>query len=147
MKKFLAVLLLTGFILPGFAQDSADAGNRKTDGSRIEALKIAYLTKKMELSTEEAQRFWPVYNKYSAEIRQTRMDQRRNKTPELEREEKLLQLRKKYNIEFSKVLGSAKSNSFFRAEKEFGSYVQKELTERRKMRQSQPGQHQNPRNR
>lgn len=112
------------------AQDDNDAGQKGT-GSRIEALKIAYLTKKLNLSTEEAQKFWPIYNEYMGEIRKTRIDARQNKEGEIPTEEKLLNIRKKYNGEFNKALSSEKVNTFFKAEKEFGTVLQKELMERR----------------
>lgn len=35
---------------------------------KIEAWKIAYITKNLDLSPAEAQKFWPVYNAYKAEI-------------------------------------------------------------------------------
>lgn len=107
------------------------------DGSRIEALKIAYLTKKLSLSPEEAQRFWPIYNEYAAEMKDARTGQRQNKSPELETEEKILAIRKKYNSEFSRALSPDKINTFFRSEKDFSNFVQKELAERRQLRQLQ----------
>jgi hypothetical protein len=60
MKRLLPILFLI-CTLNLFSQQSQDP-----DGSRIEALKIAYLTKKLNLSPEEAQRFWPVYNNYAS---------------------------------------------------------------------------------
>ena len=115
-----------------FAQD--DVTTLKNNGGKIEALKIAYLTNKLNLSPEEAQRFWPVYNKYMEEIRKTRLDARENKQQEIVTDEKILVIRKKYNIEFGKVLSSEKVNAFFKAEKEFGTYLQKEIIERRQQR-------------
>ena len=112
-----------------FAQD--DDGNKKPDGGRLAAYKIAYLTKKLNLSTEEAQKFWPIYNAYEAEIRKTRQDARANKEKEIDTEEKLLKIRKHYDEEFSKALSKEKVNAFFRAEKEFGAEVQRVLMERR----------------
>jgi hypothetical protein len=65
MKKYLLIIsLLLGFTIAGMSQDED-----KKDGGRIEALKIAYLTRKLNLTTEEAQKFWPVYNKYADELR------------------------------------------------------------------------------
>ena len=104
------------------------------DGSKLEALKIAYLTKKLNLSTEEAQKFWPIYNQYMAEVRKTRSDARLNNEKEIDTEDKILAVRKKYDGEFAKALSTEKVNSFFKAEKEFGSYIQKELQERRLQR-------------
>jgi hypothetical protein len=128
MKRLLLILFLIG-TLTVFSQESQEGR------SSIEALKIGYLTKKLSLTPEEAQRFWPIYNTYAGELRQARSDQRRDKASEIETEEKMLNIRKKYNKEFSSVLSPEKVNTFFRSEKEFSSYVQKELSERRQLRQ------------
>jgi len=106
------------------------------DGSRLEALKIAYLTKKLDLSTEEAQRFWPIYNQYTEEIRQTRLDAIKDHWDEIRLEENILNIRKKYNTEFGKALSPDKVNMFFKSEKEFGNFVQKEI-ERRQLKMQQ----------
>lgn len=103
----------------------------KNDGGRLAAYKIAYLTKKLNLSTEEAQKFWPIYNKYEEELRKTRMDARANKDKVIDTDQKLLDIRKRYDGEFSKAISKEKVNTFFRAEKEFGAVVQRELMERR----------------
>ncbi len=124
MKKFLLIFcMFLGLGMMGFAQDN--------DGGRIQALKIAYLTKKLNLSPEEAQKFWPVYNKYEDEIRKVKLD---NRADELKREEKILEVRKKFNGEFLKALSSEKVNSFFRVEKDFNNFLQKEMMERRQQR-------------
>jgi hypothetical protein len=141
MKRLLfSILFLSVIGLNGFSQDD----DNKPDGSRLEALKIAYLTKKLNLTPEEAQRFWPIYNNYAGEIRAARVEQRRNKSSEIETEEKILRIRKKYNTEFSNAISADKVNAFFRSEKEFGNYVQKELMERRQLRQQLNKQRQRP---
>jgi uncharacterized protein YfkK (UPF0435 family) len=124
MKKF---LLYTFFILAGF---SIQAQN----GNRLEALKIAYITKKMDLSPEEAQRFWPIYNQYAVELRQARQEAQRMNESEISLDEKMLGIRKKYNVQFNQVLSPEKVNTFFKSEKEFGAFVQKEM-ERRELKQ------------
>lgn len=134
MKKLLTLLFLI-CTLPLFSQDGNN--NPDGDGSRIEALKIAYLTKKLDLSPEEAQKFWPVYNNYASELKQARQEHRRSRNSELDSEEKVLGIRKKYNAEFSRVLNADKVNNLFRSEKDFGNFVQKELAERRQLRQLQ----------
>lgn len=103
------------------------------DGERLEALKIAYLTKKLNLTTEEAQRFWPVYNQYMADLKKVRADERNG--DEIEKDEKILAVRKKYQADFSKALSPERANDFFRAEKEFYGFVAKELQQRRQLRQ------------
>ena len=37
-------------------------GQRKERHERIQALKVAFITEKLELTPEEAQQFWPVFN-------------------------------------------------------------------------------------
>lgn len=130
MKKYLLIIaIFLGFTVAGMSQDE----DRK-DGGRIEALKIAYLTRKLNLSTEEAQKFWPVYNKYADEIRKVQIEARQNRTTEIDREEKVLNIRKRFNGEFSKALSVEKVNTFFRVEKEFNGFLQKEMMERRQQR-------------
>ncbi|THU41428.1 hypothetical protein FAM09_04790 [Niastella caeni] len=132
MKKIILIIViaLSASVVSVAQDDDAEKGN----GGRLEALKIAYLTKKLNLSTDEAQKFWPIYNQYMSEIRKTRIDARQNKEGEIHTEEKLLNIRKKFNGEFNKALSSEKVNTFFKAEKEFGSVLQKELMERRLQR-------------
>jgi hypothetical protein len=126
MKRYLLILLFAfGFLVRMQAQD----------GQRLEAYKIAYLTKKLDLSPEEAQRFWPIYNKYTDDIRNVRQEQKDKNLSEIDVEEKMLSVRKKYNGEFSKALSAEKINTFFRSEKDFKIEIQRVLQERRLNRQ------------
>ncbi|MDP4131346.1 MAG: hypothetical protein Q8918_09495 [Bacteroidota bacterium] len=123
MKKLLLYIL---FIIAGFTVQAQN-------GTRLEALKIAYITKKMDLSPEDAQKFWPIYNQYAAELRQARQYAQRNNQSEIELDEVTLGIRKKYNSQFTQVLPPEKVNAFFKSEKEFGVFVQKEM-ERRELK-------------
>jgi len=126
MKKYLLILLMAlGCFIHVQAQD----------GERLEAYKIAYLTKKLNLTPEEAQRFWPIYNKYNDDIRGIRQEQKDKNLSEIDVEEKILSVRKKYNGEFSKALSAEKVNTFFRSEKDFKMEIQRLLQERRMNRQ------------
>ena len=133
MKRIFTILfLLFSFIANLPAQEGG--AKQRNNGGRIESLKIAYLTNKLSLTPDEAQKFWPVYNKYMDEVRKTRLDARENEQSEIVTEEKILGIRKKYNSEFGKALSAEKVNAFFKAEKEFGTYLQKEIIERRQQR-------------
>ncbi len=126
MKKYLLIVcLMAGTLL----------GARAQDGERLEAIKIAFLTKKLDLSPEEAQRFWPIYNRYTDEIKSIRLEQKQKGTTELDVEDKILAVRKKYNGEFTKAISAEKVNTFFRSEKEFGNAIRREMQERRMERQ------------
>ncbi len=124
MKRF----LLFAFLFTASLKIQAQNGNR------LEALKIAYITNKLNLSPEEAQKFWPIYNQYSLELKVARLKAINNKSSEIELDENLLNIRKKYSSLFSQVLPPAKVDTFFKSEKEFGHFVEKEL-ERRQLRQ------------
>ncbi len=88
------------------AQEKDD--KKEPDGSRIASLKIAYLTRKLNLSPEEAQRFWPIYNNYANEIKNARIEQRKNKASELETEDKILDIRKNTILNSQKHLTQIK---------------------------------------
>lgn len=131
MKKIILFILLSaGVAISAMSQDD------QQDVGRLQAYKIAFLTKKLNLSPEEAQRFWPVYNKYETELRAARIERRNNRdnNKEIETEEKILNIRKKYNSEFSKALSPEKVNQVFKSEREFSNIVQKEFLERRNQR-------------
>ena len=99
---------------------------------RLETLKIGYITQKLNLNPEEAQRFFPIYNQYAAEIKEANQDDRQT---ELDREERIVNIRKKYNTEFRKAISADKVNTFFSLEKDFRQMLQRELQERRQLRQ------------
>lgn len=122
MKTYLLILLMAVGLM---------AKVKAQDGQRLEAYKIAYLTKKLNLSPEEAQRFWPIYNKYTEDIRSVRQEQKDKNLSEIDVEEKILGVRKKYNGEFSKALSAEKVNTFFRSERDFKMEIQRVLQERR----------------
>ena len=125
MKKYLLLLLMfSGTFSLANAQ-----GNRGGRSEKVDALKIAFLTQKLQLTSAEAEKFWPVYNKYEDEIQSVRKD---NKTGDmLEGEQKLLDIRKKYNGSFEKILGPQKVSTLYKSEKEFRTILIKRLKERR----------------
>jgi hypothetical protein len=133
MKKILLMwLMFIGVMATAVAQD--DDGDEK-NGGRLEAMKIAWITKKLNLSPEEAQKFWPIYNQYTQEIRKTRQDARAAKEEDIKTQEKMLNIRKKYDSEFGKAVSKDKVNTFFRSEREFLAEIQKRIIERRQQQQ------------
>ena len=76
MKRFTAISIsLCVLSLTAFAQwmpqkDSDEA--RKQGADRINAAKVAFFTQQLDLSVEEAQKFWPVYNEYNKEVEEAR---------------------------------------------------------------------------
>ncbi|MDB5198364.1 MAG: hypothetical protein JWO92_327 [Chitinophagaceae bacterium] len=119
------LLLIIAFFLGSFSLVKAQ-NDRENRFEKVQALKIAFITQKLELTTDEAQKFWPVYNRYEAEIRQMMMDNK-GVGDAIENEEKLLNVKKKYKSEFTKVVGPAKTNTLFNSEKEFRSVLMRQL--------------------
>jgi Spy/CpxP family protein refolding chaperone len=98
--------------------------------NRAESIHVAYITKELDLTPAEAQKFWPVFNTYRDDIRKARQD---NKDDQLAFEEKALNIRKKYKVEFKKVLtDEQRVNKLFTAELNFRQILRKELQNRRK---------------
>lgn len=60
MKRTLTIALCLALALPALAQKPQPDNWEK----RIQSEKIAFLTAELDLSPEEAQAFWPVYNQY-----------------------------------------------------------------------------------
>lgn len=124
MKKYILLFFITFASFSGIkAQDGSE-----TRGEKVEALKIAFLTQKLQLTPDEAQKFWPVYNQYENEIRSLQLDYKNG--PALENEEKLLNIRKKYSPSFEKVLGPQKLNTLFNAERDFRTLLIRRLQNR-----------------
>ena len=93
MKKIIHLLILLLILsCSSWAQETTPAA----PGS-IFSLKKAFITKRLVLTNEEAENFWPIYYNYSSEMRMARMHR---KEDVLEWEENILLIRKKYKIDF-----------------------------------------------
>ena len=132
MKKLFFIFLACFLVnLAGFSQDSLGIQN---EGGRIQAIEIAFLTKRLNLSPEEAQRFWPIFNKYREEIRAVRGAGNRQGVPVIVIQQQVLDLKKKYSVEFERVLGRARVNNFFQAENDFNKILLRTQAERQQLR-------------
>ncbi|MFY8191206.1 MAG: sensor of ECF-type sigma factor [Bacteroidia bacterium] len=141
MKKIIAVLT---FMLAMQSLVWAQRGGPNKE--KIDALKVGFITKKLDLSSEEAQKFWPVYNKYHDELEKNRESMRSllmehagnlDKLSQAEADKVLqemqslkiqeLEIAKQYLQEFKKVLPSQKVIKLFMAEHEFKRELLRQL--------------------
>ena len=130
MKKlYFIITMILAFGFGSYAQNLRQGGRPET----VEAIKIAYFTRKLNLTPEEAQKFWPVYNQYADELKQLRQQNR--DLDEVDMEEKVVNLRKKYKDDFAKVLPGERVNQFYRVDKEFTMFLRNEMQERNELRQ------------
>ena len=68
------LILMSLFILPLLGQ----AQMRKEKKEQLKALKIAYITEELQLTPEEAARFWPVFNAFEDKQREIRKQKLKN---------------------------------------------------------------------
>ncbi|OSZ78922.1 hypothetical protein CAP35_11925 [Chitinophagaceae bacterium IBVUCB1] len=110
---------------------------------RVRAIKVAYITDKLQLTTEQSAKFWPIYNRFEEErsdiVRQYRRggavettdEPLRSVDDDIEMQEKILALRKKYKDEFLKVISPKQLAALIEAEREFKKMLLQQLRERR----------------
>ena len=153
MKKILTIafVLMTGIALAQGPPPPPDGpGPTPQQMEKIKTMKIGFLTDKLNLSPEEAKAFWPVYNKYQDEIEALRKSHRDNmqkvkdnfdemsdkdieKTVdgELAFRQNELDIMKKYNPEFKKILPMKKVAKLYRSEEDFKRQLLEKIQERR----------------
>lgn len=51
------------------------AAQKGKNGERIKALKVSYITEKLNLSSKESEKFWPIYNAYQQERNKIRLEE------------------------------------------------------------------------
>jgi len=143
LRFFMSLLLLMPVAV--FAQDQ----DRK---DKIETMHIAYLSEKLNLTSTEAEKFWPIYNQYKAgrdQLRKQRMDNveavkkaggvdnmsdaevQKLIADETDLETRELELRKEYVTKFQQAIPTRKVAKFFIAEDEFKRYLLNQLRKRR----------------
>ncbi|MEA1786936.1 hypothetical protein U1E44_12610 [Arenibacter sp. GZD96] len=113
-------------------------GQHNPDWDKIKTLKVAFFTEQLDLSSKEAELFWPLYNKYEEErhtIRKREWREVRDKlkdmsgisekqanvllTKYLAIEEEQEELDKAFLLKLSNVLSSRKTVLLLRAEEDF----------------------------
>lgn len=138
MKKYLLIPLLL-FTVQIFAQDieQQEAQPQGANAQLIETLRTAYITKELNLTSEEAQKFWPVYNEYTGEIKKIYVA---HKDDVVALEEKKVVVLKKYQENFKKILGSDdRVKKCFNAAPKFHQMLRKEWKRRIEMRHQNNG--------
>ena len=115
MKKFLVIVtILMSSLLAAKAQDGQQPGDDNQKQEKIQALYVAYVTKQLELTPEDAQKFWPVHTQFTNELKGVKQD-----LPELEKQQAILNIKKKYQDNFNRILGPNRCERFFRLRDDF----------------------------
>ena len=130
MKRHLLILILL-FSVPALAQ------NDKLR-ERIKSQRIAFITQKLSLTPEEAQKFWPVYNQFTDELEVVKRDMNKLRRStndnlksmsekdieqaletDLQNQQKITDLQRKYQTELKKVIPAKKIAMLYKAEHDF----------------------------
>ncbi len=155
MKNYLLIFLLISATTL-FAQQPPPRDDQPTREARerVEAMKVGFLTNRLNLTPEEAKVFWPVYNKYQDELEGLRKSRRENLVnakmnfeemvdkdvekavdSELGFRQSELDLLKKYHNQFKQVLPIKKVAQLYRAEEDFKRELLDKIKENRMDRQ------------
>lgn len=118
---------------------------------KIKQLKIAYFTEQLELSSSEAEKFWPLYNEMDTKIRSNRKahkqtieelttnfetykdeDFKKSATILFDNELAQTYLKKEYYSKIATIIGYKKATKLIKLEREFKQKLIQELKKRNK---------------
>ena len=141
MKKIFTLILVLIIANFSFGQGF------KEKKEKIKALKVAFITEKLNLTTEEAQKFWPIYNAFDEKQFEIRHNKKRESLEGIDNlsekeaqsliaemqshEEEMYQLKKKFIADLQKVLPAKKIILLKKTEDEFNRKLLREFRERK----------------
>lgn len=65
MKSVLTLILLF-VVMAGYAQRG---GRNEVDQDKLESARVAFITNRLNLTTDQAEKFWPIYNHHNSSRR------------------------------------------------------------------------------
>lgn len=74
MKKLVLSLIALVALQMGLIAQPDPGSKKEHRKEKIESLRVAYITKELALTPEEAQVFWPVYNEYQSKAEASRKE-------------------------------------------------------------------------
>lgn len=149
MKRTIYILTMLLALLPLVSNAQSKEAKKQ-----IEAARIALITERLELTPDQAEKFWPVFREYDKKRQQLRMELRQTRkgvdpqqmsedesralmAKALEIKQKELDLEKDYSKRFTRVLSSQQVLSLSKAEKDFQQMLMKRINEQRRNQQIQ----------
>ena len=136
MKNF---ILYISFVFAAFTTNAQavleDVQVNQKKEEKIKALYIAYISQQLSLTPNEAEKFWPAHTQFEADLRAIN----RGELNELDRQQAVLNVKKKYQNNFNKIIGKERSNNFYRQDAEF----RKKMVDRLKQMRQQSNNNNN----
>lgn len=136
MKTGIYTIALLCISLNVYAQRNMD--------DKLSAFRIAYITDELELTTDEAQKFWPIFNEWEEERKALRVrpknsiaemteaDARAAIQKQQAREKEGIDLKYQYIEKISEVVGYQKALKLMKVDREFKKKMLDELGRRRR---------------
>lgn len=152
MKNIKIITLLLLFLsIASYSQPGKFKEKLQQKKEQVKSMKIAYITSELDLTPDEAAKFWPLYNDFEEKQREIRQEKIKNymdrsqssdKLTEKEAatlinqmetaEEDLHQLRKKFITNLKGVLPATKILKLKKAEDEFSKKLLQQYRDKRK---------------
>lgn len=152
MKPVLLIRLLILLLVSApaaLAQEKSKPQQAQSKQDKIKSLEIAYISRELDLTPEEAQKFWPLYNKYTREVNELITERKRRAQElkgkprtddkiaeaaldkELGYEKRMIDIKTRYKQEFLKAIPARKVGILYRSEREFRNMMIRQMKERR----------------
>jgi len=149
MKKLLFIVFISCLLV----NVTIAQGNKQERNARIDAMRVAFMTEQLELTVEESQMFWPIFNEYEAERKKIKKSVDRKREIETMTdteaeafvqqsfvvEQKMLDLKRVYFEEFKTAISVKKIARLPRIEKNFRQELIKRMKHRREGREGRRG--------
>lgn len=139
MKPFFQISIIT--LLFFGLETNVFAQQNQKKAQQIESIKFGYISGKLDLTNNESEEFWPLYRNYQSEWNNLLKQKKQNRIANANNpdravdddfllDEKILALKKRYRVEFGKVLSAEKLKKLYQAERSFREELIKQLRNR-----------------
>lgn len=137
--------IIYGFLLFILSINLSQAQEHRSKDERIQALKVAFITEELDLTPEQSQGFWPLYNELHAKLHQLKKNRMKGFDVEglsdealeallekhLKAEEEKVVLHRRYVERFKKVLTIRQVVKLTQSEHRFRRELLRRAKERR----------------
>ena len=106
LTRTFSLFLVLNFLSTAIFAQQPEPNMQGNKGEKIEALRIAFISQQLNLNTQEAQKFWPVYNQYRGDLKTLHQNFKMDANGQvdanrqLDFEQKKLDLKKKYKNKY-----------------------------------------------
>jgi hypothetical protein len=155
MKKVLIIALVFSSLV-GFSQNNQQANEqaRQNAKDKLDAARIALITERLNLTPDQAQTFWPLYNEYAEQRRQIQLQYRQQRQgldlenltedqqkrllqQRMEQKQKQLNLENKYSEQMLNVINARQMMALKKAEDDFRTMILRRLEQRQRQQLQQ----------